>query len=125
MASGAVNTACQLSFAIGIAVLGTLFTSRIGSYLADHATPHAGDAAHALSGGQAQRVLHAVPAGRCAELDSAIHAAMAGGLHTVLIVAGVVGLVAGLAAPVLIRPAKVSTAGTSAGAAADPQLVTV
>ena len=63
MAAGAVNTARQLSFAIGIAVLGTVFTSRAQAYLVDAGAPDPARAARALSGGQAQRVLAAVPAG--------------------------------------------------------------
>ncbi|HEU5267515.1 MAG TPA: MFS transporter [Jatrophihabitans sp.] len=105
MAAGAVNTARQLSFAIGIAVLGSVFTARIGSYLADHGAPAPDRTAHALSGGQAQRILQAVPAPQRERVDTVIHGATAGGVEAVLLGAGILGLLAGIAVLVLIRPA--------------------
>ncbi|WP_375491744.1 DHA2 family efflux MFS transporter permease subunit [uncultured Jatrophihabitans sp.] len=116
MAAGAVNTARQLSFAIGIAVLGTAFTSRISSYLAGHGTPHAADAARALSGGQAQRLLGTLPAAQRPHVDAVIHAATASGLQATFYGAAVVGVLAGLAALVLIRPARVAAAAAAPGA---------
>ncbi len=106
MAAGAVNTARQLSFAIGIAVLGSVFTSRATSSLSSSGTPSPSRTAGALSGGQAQRVLAAVPASTRGRVDRALHVAAASGLDGVSIVAGIVGLAAGLLAFVLIRPAK-------------------
>ena len=107
MAAGAVNTARQLSFAIGIAVLGSVFTSRATSSLAGSGAPSPSRTAGALSGGQAQRVLGAVPASARARVDHALHAAAASGLDATFLVAGIVGVVAGLAALALIRPARV------------------
>ncbi len=114
MAAGAVNTARQLSFAIGIAVLGTVFTSRAQSYLSDHQVPDATRAAHGLSGGQAQRLLAAAPGDRRAHVDTLLHGASAGGLDGALLGAGLVGLVAGVLALVLIRPARADRPSTPA-----------
>ncbi|HEU5266140.1 MAG TPA: DHA2 family efflux MFS transporter permease subunit [Jatrophihabitans sp.] len=107
MAAGAVNTARQLSFAIGIAVLGSVFTARIGAYLSDHGAPTAGRAAHALSGGQAQRILQAVPPAQRDRADAVIHGATVSGVEAALLGAGILGVLAGIAVVVLIRPAAV------------------
>ncbi len=106
MAAGAVNTGRQLSYAIGIAVLGSVFTARIAAYLTDHGAPAADRTAHALSGGQAQRILHAVPAAQRDQVDTVIHGATASGVEAALLGAGIVGIVAGIAVIVIIHPAK-------------------
>ena len=113
MAAGAVNTARQLSFAIGIAVLGSVFTARIGAYLTDHGAPAVDRTAHALSGGQAQRVLQAVPPGRRDQVNGVIHSATASGVEAVMLVAGVLGVLAGIAIILLIRPAKTTATQTT------------
>jgi EmrB/QacA subfamily drug resistance transporter len=84
MAAGAVNTARQLGFALGIAVFGSVFSSRI----ADHLT---GDAAAVARGG-AQGVVARAPAGARGDLDAAIHAAVGSALGTTFLVAGLVGV---------------------------------
>ncbi len=104
MAAGAMNTARQLGFAFGIAVLGTVLQSRIAHSLGS-ARPGSAKLAAAISGGQAQSVLHtATPADR-APLTHAVHAAFADGLNTIFLVAGLLGVLVGLAALVLLRPA--------------------
>jgi EmrB/QacA subfamily drug resistance transporter len=110
MAAGAVNTARQLSFAIGIAVLGSVFTARIGAYLTDHGAPDPNRTSHALSGGQAQRILQAAPAGQHDRVDAVIRAATAGGVEAALLGAGIVGLLAGVLILILIRPAPAKAA---------------
>ena len=113
MAAGAVNTARQLSFAIGIAVLGSVFTSRATSSLTSSGAPSPSQTAGALSGGQAQRVLAEVPASTRGRVDDALHAAAASGLDRVFLLAGIVGLASGLLAFVLIRPAKIAQPAAS------------
>ncbi|MEY9837748.1 MFS transporter [Streptacidiphilus sp. EB103A] len=104
MASGVVNTGRQLGYALGIAVLGTVFANRVQSFVtADgHLTdPHA--AASALSGGRAQAVLAAVPADRRDTVRQLVHASFAAGLDRVYLVAGVTGIAAGLLVFALVR----------------------
>jgi hypothetical protein len=119
MAAGAVNTARQLGFAFGIALLGTVFSSRISSVLTDRQVRGAGPIAHQVSGGQAGRVLAAAPAAARRSLDSALHASAVSGLQYVFLVAGIVGLVAAALTYLLVRPTG-ETAPAHAHAAAEP-----
>ena len=114
MAAGAVNTARQLSFAIGIAVLGSVFTSRAESSLSAAGATAPSRTATALSGGQAQRVLATLPTDQRARVDALLHAAAVHGLAGALFAAGAVGLAAGLLALLLIRPAKPAPAAPQA-----------
>ena len=114
MAAGAVNTARQLSFAIGIAVLGSVFTTRATSYLTAAGAPSPARAAGGLAGGQAQRILGAVPSAHRKQVDDLLHGAAVHGLATVLLVAGLVGVGAALVAFVLIRPTNPAVAGQPA-----------
>src|SRR5579859_2099020 len=59
MAAGAVNTARQLGFAFGIALLGTVFSARVASALSTRHVPKSDNVAHAVSGGQATHILAA------------------------------------------------------------------
>jgi EmrB/QacA subfamily drug resistance transporter len=111
MASGAVNTFRQLGYAFGIAVLGSVFRSGMTDSLhGDKQT------AGALSGGQAQAVI-ARSHGTAAHT---VHAAFASGLDITLVVAGVLGIVAGLISLALIKqatpPAQIPTAAPEAKA---------
>jgi hypothetical protein len=106
MAAGALNTARQLGFAIGVAVLGTLFAARATDRL--DTTGSFGDAAgtaHGLAAGQAGRIIEAVPDPGRQPVISALHDAAAGGLDAGFLVAAGVGLVGALAVAVLVRPA--------------------
>jgi EmrB/QacA subfamily drug resistance transporter len=117
MAAGAINTGRQLGLAIGIAVLGSVFSARIGDGLAG--TP--GDrAADAVTGGGAQGVLRAAPADARGALDDAIHHAVGTGLGTVMLVAGLVGVLGAIAVATLLRErgTAAATEGEAAGAAA-------
>lgn len=116
MAAGAINTGRQLGLAIGIAVLGSVFSARVGDGLAG--TP--GDrAAEAVTGGGAQGVLRAAPAGARGALDDAIHQAVGSGLGTVMLVAGLAGLAAAAGVAVLLRERRGEPAGERAGATAE------
>jgi EmrB/QacA subfamily drug resistance transporter len=125
MAAGAVNTARQLGFTFGVAVLGSACTARVTHLLdAGGARPAT---APAISGGQAQAVLARVPAAQRGQLDQLIHAASAGGLNAALLIAGAVGLAgaviaistmrrpASAAAGASPRPAVPAAGGTTAG----------
>ncbi|GGJ32707.1 MFS transporter [Streptomyces brasiliensis] len=102
MAGGAVNTLRQLGYALGVAVFGTVLTSRMAETL-----PH--DAAHTLAGGGAGALRRAFP-------GHALREAFASGLDSALVVAGLTGLVAGGAVLVLVRSPK-------AGTEAEPEVV--
>jgi EmrB/QacA subfamily drug resistance transporter len=115
MAAGAVNTARQLGYAIGIAVLGSVFSTRAAGAL--HALPGAEPLAHGLAGGQVPRLLAAAGARR-GSLDHALRHASISGLHGAFGVAGVAGVLAGVAAFALIR----RTAAPAPPAASIPKL---
>ncbi|MHB9854737.1 MFS transporter [Streptomyces krungchingensis] len=89
MAAGAVNTVRQLGYALGVAVFGTVLTSRMRDTL-----PH--DAAHTLAGGGAGALRGAFP-------EHTLRAAFASGLDTASVAAGVTGMVAGALVLVLVR----------------------
>ena len=116
MASGAVNSMRQLGYAFGIALLGTVFAARATTSFQGRHVPNANAAAHALAGGQAPGLLHAVPAQARQALDSALHAASLSGLHGAFLVAGVSGVLAGIAVLVMVRPP--ATAPAPAGSPA-------
>jgi EmrB/QacA subfamily drug resistance transporter len=101
MAAGAVNTARQLGFAFGIALLGSVFASRAAGSLDGGGVPGASGVANALAGGQARTVLAAAP-----QYTDAVRSAFATGLDATFVVAGVGGIVAGVAVLLLTRPAR-------------------
>ena len=106
MAAGAVNTARQLGFALGIAALGTLFAARITSVLSSRSLPHASSAGNAIAGGQSRVLLAHVPNAARATTDHLIHLSAVEGLRVTALAAGVLGVVGGAVAAVLIRPAR-------------------
>jgi len=100
MAAGTVNTARQLGFALGIAVLGSVFRTGAGRVLGarspDTGLSNGSDAAALLSGGQAHILLaHATP-NRRGVLDQLLHQASAAGLSDTMLIAGIAGLAAAL-----------------------------
>ncbi|MFK8908202.1 MFS transporter [Streptomyces sp. YS-3] len=103
MATGAMNTVRQLGYAVGIAVFGTLATSRMADSLDSTSE------ARALAGGAAGSLRGRVP-------DEALHTAFASGLNGAAVAAGVLAVAAGLAVFALVRtpsaaPAQVRTNG--------------
>jgi EmrB/QacA subfamily drug resistance transporter len=106
MAAGTITTARQLGFAVGVAVLGTVFAGRAAHHLG---RTGANSAAHALAGGQAGRILAATPAPLRPGVDAALHTAAAAGLDAGFGVAALAGLLGGLAVFALVRkPAPVT-----------------
>ncbi|MEU6598307.1 MFS transporter [Streptomyces flaveolus] len=92
MAGGAVNTVRQLGYALGVAVFGTVLTSRMTGRLPD-------GAAHTLAGGGAGALRGAFP-------EHTLRAAFASGLNGALVVAGLAGMVAGALVLVLVRAGR-------------------
>jgi len=105
MAGGAVTTARQLGFAIGIAVLGTVFATRAEDHLGAQGAPEPEQTAHALAAGQAGRILAALPDGLRDTVDRALHGAAVAGLDAGFLVSAGVGLLGGVAVLILVRPA--------------------
>jgi EmrB/QacA subfamily drug resistance transporter len=106
MAAGAVNTARQLGFALGIAALGSVFSVRAAHVLDGRGVPNPSGVSRALAGGQASALLHRVPAAARAALDSSLQAAAVDGVRWTFAVSGVTGVLAGLAVLALVRPAQ-------------------
>ncbi|MGV9555490.1 MFS transporter [Streptomyces sp. NPDC003522] len=92
MAGGAVSTVRQLGYALGVAVFGTVLTSRTADRL-----PH--EAAHTLAGGGAGAL-------RGSYDEHTLRAAFASGLDAALLAAGAAGLVTGVLVLVLVRPER-------------------
>jgi hypothetical protein len=104
MAAGAVNTARQLGFALGIAVLGSVFSSSIVDHLADDA-PGSG-IAHTVASGGAQGVVAHTPAGARDSVDAAIEAAVGSALGTTFVTGGLVGVVGAALVFALMREGR-------------------
>ncbi|HSY15176.1 MAG TPA: MFS transporter [Jatrophihabitantaceae bacterium] len=106
MAAGAVNTARQLGYAFGIAVLGSVFAARAAHSLAGAGVPRASRVSAALAGGQAHTVIGTASVATRGKLVDAVHDAFAAGLDAAFLVAGVAGILAGLAVLALVRPVR-------------------
>ena len=109
MASGVVNTARQLGLAFGVAVLGTVFTSRGTDLLRDNGVPQPEEMAQRVSGGQTAAVLAQTPAASREQLNDAIHQAFAAGLHGAFVLAGGLGVIGALLCYLLLRRAPTPT----------------
>ena len=114
MAAGAVNTARQLGFALGIALLGSVVGAGARASLAD--SPVGGrdvaGLASGLIGGQAPGLLARAGSGR-QTLDAALRAAAVHGLLRGFLLVGVLGLVTAVVVAVLVRrPAGAHAAGS-------------
>ncbi|MFE5597723.1 MFS transporter [Streptomyces coelicoflavus] len=104
MAGGAVNTFRQLGFALGIAVFGVIFQSRIESVLSekgDLSGVH--DTAVALTSGQAQSIISGSPAGESAEVEHLVREAFASGLNLMLWVAAALAALAAVISFAMVR----------------------
>jgi len=123
MASGINSTFRQVGVATGIAVLGAIFESAIASKLAPSlvGTPVAGHTesiAHAVAGGGAQQVIASIPASLREQGTTAIHAAFAGAMNDILLVAGIVALTGAVLSLVLVRGRDFVAYGAREAAAA-------
>ncbi|GAA1856090.1 MFS transporter [Pseudonocardia ailaonensis] len=87
MVAGTLNTARQLGYALGVAVLGLVFRTTVEGHVANPAL------VGAVVSGQAPRTPE-------------VHAAVAAGLHTGYLVAGAAGILGGLLVLVLVRATR-------------------
>ena len=103
MAGGAVNTFRQLGTALGIAVLGTVFSGRIRDVVTAGTVPNPDAVAGGLASGGAAAILAAAPAESRATLTAVAHRAFASGLDDVFLVCGVSALVCGALVLAVVR----------------------
>ncbi|MER5924990.1 hypothetical protein [Streptomyces mirabilis] len=103
MAAGAINTARQVGFAFGIALLGSGFTAGTQHTLVRRHLTSATSLAHDIAAGQSAQVLHSAKPGSRDIIDQAIHAAAANGIDMLLFVAGLIGVAAALISFLMIR----------------------
>jgi EmrB/QacA subfamily drug resistance transporter len=107
MAAGAITTARQLGYAIGVAVIGTVFVARAENFLTGQGIPNPAGAAHAVAGGQAGQIIGGASPSTRSIVDGAVRGASAAGLDTGFLVAAGAGVLGGLAVLVLVRPRRV------------------
>jgi EmrB/QacA subfamily drug resistance transporter len=108
MASGINSTFRQVGIAGGIAVLGAIFESAITTKLTPALTGtsfagRAGEIAHGVAAGGAQKIVAAVPAAHRAQASAAIHGAFTSAMNDILLVAGIVALTGCVFAALLVR----------------------
>ncbi|MCW2635913.1 MAG: Major facilitator permease [Blastococcus sp.] len=105
MASGAVNTARQLGFAVGVAVLGTVFTTGAASLLRDAGTSDPSALASGLSAGQAPALIGRVDPAMRSGFADLLGTAYADGLRDVFLACGAAGIAGALLVLWLVRSA--------------------
>jgi predicted MFS family arabinose efflux permease len=133
MASGMNTTFRQVGIATGIAVFGTLFTSKLTSDIVNglRATPgasHAHALATAVGQGEGRQVIARLPHAAQQAAGSVVRTAFVSGLNEILVVSGVAALVMAVAAFVLIRgkdfaahaPSQAGRAAAQVPSGADP-----
>jgi hypothetical protein len=108
MASGINSTFRQIGISTGIALLGTLFTSRLGSAVHSLAagTPLSGQStaiAHALQNGQVQQLFGSTPAAQRAVLAHVARGGFTTALNEIILVGALIALASGVVAFALIR----------------------
>ncbi|AQU70608.1 MFS transporter [Streptomyces niveus] len=109
MASGINSTFRQIGIATGIALLGTLFSSKVKSYVTDHigAIPGVGDfgpqISTAVQSGTVTQALGSLPPEVRAPVKHLATAAFTSGLNEILLVAALIALVAGVVSLAAIR----------------------
>jgi EmrB/QacA subfamily drug resistance transporter len=103
MAAGAVNTARQVGYAFGIAILGTFFTAGVRNSLIEKHIPAALESAREVADGRSAQLLKTVSAHDRVATTHAIAASAAAGMEQLFFVAGSVGVVAAVITFVMIR----------------------
>jgi predicted MFS family arabinose efflux permease len=97
MAAGAINTARQVGFAFGIALLGGVFTTGAQQTLTSSQVP------------TANAIAHAIASGRAATAETSrtlIESAAANGIQALLTTAGLAGIAAAATALLMIKDSK-------------------
>ncbi|WP_320672140.1 MFS transporter [Patulibacter defluvii] len=134
MASGINSTFRQVGIASGIAALGAVFQHRVHELIAQGtagmpAAAHADQLAAAVTAGQTERALAAIPAGadpaQVERLREVAHGAFTSGLNTLFVITAIVALVGAVGAALLVRRQDfvVSQAPLAGGAGEGPPVV--
>jgi hypothetical protein len=116
-----VNTARQFGLAVGIAVLGTVFTAGATSALGDAGAPDPAATSSALSAGQAPRILAAADPAARGRLADVLALGYADGLREVFLACGIGGIVGGLLVLWLVRAAAPTDSAERAAEDAAPE----
>jgi EmrB/QacA subfamily drug resistance transporter len=109
MASGINSTFRQVGIATGIALLGTLFSSRVSSTVTSGVRSikglhgKGGELASAIQNGSIGSVLHQAPAKARGQIEQLTRSAFTSGLNHIILVAAVIVLASGVVALVTIR----------------------
>jgi EmrB/QacA subfamily drug resistance transporter len=108
MASGINSTLRQVGVATGVAGFGTILTAHVRSSVVDRLSGtalagHAHAIAHAISGGGAPQANQQAPPPLRGLVAASAHAALVGGLNTILLVAAIIGFAAAAISFALIR----------------------
>jgi EmrB/QacA subfamily drug resistance transporter len=109
MASGINSTFRQVGIATGIALLGSLFATRVrGAATADLAhvpgiSSHASAITSALTKGQLSGAVSSLPPADRVPVETAARAAFTSGLNDILLIAAIMALIAGVLSLALIR----------------------
>ncbi|HKE52283.1 MAG TPA: MFS transporter, partial [Actinomycetes bacterium] len=109
MASGINSTFRQVGIATGIALLGSLFASRVrDAAAADFArvpgvSGHAQQITAALTKGELGKTVAALPPAERVPVQNAARAAFTSGLNDILLVAAIMAVIAGILSLLLIR----------------------
>lgn len=109
MASGINSTFRQIGIATGIALLGTLFSSKIKAYVSDHIgsvpglSGHGSQISTAVQSGTVTQTLNSLPAEVRAPLRHLTTAAFTSGLNEILLVGGIIAIAAGVVSFATIR----------------------
>ncbi|HEY6748255.1 MAG TPA: MFS transporter [Mycobacteriales bacterium] len=109
MASGISSTFRQVGIATGIALLGTLFSNQVSSYVLGHVGAVPGlarrgtELAAAIRSGDAGSALAGLPAGARGPAEQLARAAFTTGLDRILLVAAIIALVSAVVAFATIR----------------------
>jgi EmrB/QacA subfamily drug resistance transporter len=109
MASGVNSTFRQVGIATGIALLGTLFSSQVKSYVTDHLVSvpglggHAQQIATAVQSGTIKQTLTSLPATARGPVEMITKSAFATGLNQILLVAAIIALTSAIISFITIR----------------------
>ncbi|WP_076478844.1 MFS transporter [Williamsia sterculiae] len=109
MASGINNTFRQVGIAVGIALYGSLFTAKLTDSLRDRLSgvpgtgPRAEELAVAAHNGRLDAAISGLPAAQRGTVGAAVHSAFADAMNELLVASGVVAVVGGACALLLIR----------------------
>jgi hypothetical protein len=110
MASGINSTFRQVGIATGIALLGSLFASKVTDEVIARSAAipglsgHGAEIAGAVKAGQVQRLLAALPGPARQAAGGVTRAAFTAGLDQILLVAAIIALAAGVISLAAIRP---------------------